>query len=79
MRIIVMSLILVRWRKRGESWPDLIKIVEERVKPERMKLGDNVDATRPKTEWWLWGRYTPALYNAIRGLDRVLVIARVRP
>ena len=26
--------------------------------------------------WWQLGRYTPALFGAIRGLERVLVIAR---
>lgn len=58
-------------------WPDLMKIVEERVKPERMKLGDNPDALRRKRCWWLWGRHTPALFAAIRGMERVLVISRV--
>ena len=57
--------------------PDLLKIVEERVRPERQRLGDNGDARRRKSKWWLWGRYTPALYTSIDGLDRVLVISQV--
>ena len=60
-----------------ERWPDLMAIVEDRVKPERLRLGDNGDARRRKSNWWLWGRYTPALFAAISGLDRVLAIARV--
>ena len=59
------------------DWPDLLAIVEERVKPERAKLGDNGDARRRKEKWWLWGRYTPALFAATAGLDRVLAISRV--
>ena len=47
------------------------------MKPERRKLGDNGDARRRKEKWWLWGRYTPALFAAIAGLDRVLAVSRV--
>ena len=54
-------------------WPELMAIVEQQVMPERLKLGDNGDARRRKAKWWLWGRYTPALYSAIEGLDRVIV------
>lgn len=60
------------------QYPDIMRIVEEKVKPERLKLGDNADAKRRKNNWWLWGRYTPALFQTIQGLDRVLVVSRVR-
>ena len=56
------------------DWTDLLAIVEERVKPERMKLGNNADARRRKEKWWLWGRYTPALFASIANLDRLLVV-----
>ena len=59
------------------DWRELLAIVEERVKPERAKLGDNGDARRRKNKWWLWGRYTPALFRSIAGLDRVLVNSQV--
>jgi hypothetical protein len=59
------------------DWPELLAIVEERVKPERSKLGENTDARRRKKFWWQWGRYTPGLYQSIRRLDRVLTIPRV--
>ena len=76
------------WRRSGTAppdysgpvaadWPDLVAIAEERVKPERAKLGDNGDARRRKEKWWLWGRYTPALFAAIADRDRVLAISRV--
>ncbi|MFM6154893.1 MAG: class I SAM-dependent DNA methyltransferase, partial [Sphaerospermopsis kisseleviana] len=57
-----------------EAWqyPDLMNIVEEKVKPERDKLGNNPDAIRRRNNWWLWGRYTPALVQAISQLNRVL-------
>ena len=73
---------VINFGERSEAecrrhWPDLMEIVEERVKPERLKLGDNVDARRRKTRWWLWGRYTPALFASIDGMCRVLVVSRV--
>ncbi|MDW8373951.1 MAG: SAM-dependent methyltransferase, partial [Planctomycetota bacterium] len=33
-------------------WPELMAIVEAKVKPERMKLGDDGIAKRRKTYWW---------------------------
>lgn len=74
------------WRRSGvvpldypdpvaADWPELLRIVEKRVKPERAKLGDNGDARRRKKKWWLWGRYTPALFSVIADLDRVLAIS----
>ena len=60
-----------------ENYPDLMAIVEEKVKPERDKLGNNPDARRRKNNWWLWGRYTPALFRAIAGSDRVLVTVQI--
>ncbi len=65
--------------EEARRWPDLMAIVEAKVKPERAKLGDNSDAARRKRLWWLWGRYTPALFEAVRALDRVLVCARHQP
>lgn len=57
--------------RRG--WPELMSIVEAKVKPERDRLGDNADARRRKAHWWQWGRYTPALSEATRSLPEVLV------
>ncbi len=63
--------------EEARQWPDLMDIVETKVKPDRMKLADNADGRRRKKHWWLWGRYTPALFHAIKDLDRVLVCPRV--
>ena len=54
-------------------WPRLMAIVEERVKPERMKVNREVRRSR----WWQFGDRQPALYDEIKGLDRVLAISRV--
>ncbi len=53
-------------------WPELVTIVEEKVKPERMKLANNPDGRRRKEQWWQFGRSTPSLDTSIAGLDRVL-------
>ena len=50
-------------------WPDLLAIVEERVKPTRMV--DNRSAYRER--WWQYAEKRKELYSAIDGLDRVLV------
>jgi hypothetical protein len=58
----------------ARQWPELMAIVEEKVKPERMRLNMNTaDGRRRSEKWWLWGRYTPALFRAIETCDRVLV------
>ena len=53
----------------AEDWPSLTQIVEDKVKPERMKVNRKVRQDR----WWQFGDRQPALYAAIDGLDRVLV------
>jgi len=61
----------------ARKYPDLMAIVEEKVKPERLKLNMNTaDGRRRGEKWWLWGRYTPALFRAIAQCDRVLVCAQ---
>jgi hypothetical protein len=54
-------------------WPDLYRIVESKVKPERAMLTDNADGRKRKKYWWQWGRSTPALDEVRTGLDRVLM------
>lgn len=59
------------------DWPDLLKIVEERVKPERQNLRDTPDGLRLKRFWWQFARFRPQLRDAIRGLPRVLANSQV--
>jgi len=63
--------------EEARTYPDLYQIVAEKVKPERMAQKDNSDGRRRKQFWWQWGRYTPTLANATKGMDRVLVHAYV--
>jgi hypothetical protein len=59
--------------EEAREWPDLMAIVEEKVKPER-----NVqkrDALRVR--WWQYAEKRPGLVRAIEGLDQVLAVARV--
>ena len=57
-------------------WPELMAIVEEKVKPERMQLKDNPDGRRRKAHWWQFGRYTPALFAAVADFEHVLAVPR---
>ncbi len=59
----------------AKRFVDLYRVVEEKVKPERMRQKDNPDGRRRKEFWWQWGRYTPALQEATQNLDRVLMHA----
>ena len=52
------------------DWPELLEIVEESVKPERMKVKRKARRDR----WWQFGDRQPGLYSGIEGLERVLVI-----
>jgi hypothetical protein len=57
----------------ARRWPDLMAIVEAKVKPDRLAQNREIRARY----WWRFGEVAPALYEAIRGLDRVLVHAFV--
>jgi hypothetical protein len=61
----------------ARRWPDLMSIVEERVKPDRDGLKDNADGKRRKAYWWQFGRYTPSLFESIRTCTRVLANSQV--
>lgn len=63
--------------EEAETYVDCMEIVRERAKPERDKLatGDATARDRAK-RWWQFGRPTIKLYEAISGLNRVLIIAR---
>ncbi|MGF1675985.1 MAG: type IIL restriction-modification enzyme MmeI, partial [Rivularia sp. (in: cyanobacteria)] len=55
------------------DYPDCLKIVEEKVKPER----DKNNRKERRERWWHYGEKCPALYDAIANLKRVLVRSRV--
>ena len=56
------------------DWPELLEIVEQRVKPERSKLTRNLIGRKRAQFWWRYGSTAKELYAAIGGLDRVLAI-----
>ena len=59
------------------DWPDVLGIVEERVRPAREKLGTSIIDRAHKARWWRYANDRPQLRTAIAGLKRVLVVARV--
>jgi len=60
----------------ARRWPDLMRIIEEKVRPERYKLRDTSDGVRLKKHWWLYSRSRPELMAALRNLNRVLVCSQ---
>jgi len=56
----------------AEDWPDLLDIVERKVKPERDD--DNREARR--RYWWKYGERAPGLYRAIGSAAHALVCAQ---
>ena len=62
------------------DYPDCLRIVEEKVKPERQrkKSDGSYQLRRPLPErWWHYADKRPALYKAIEEMARVLVRARI--
>ncbi|MGC1307758.1 MAG: type IIL restriction-modification enzyme MmeI, partial [Phormidesmis sp.] len=59
----------------ARQWPDLMAIVEEKVKPNREKLKRYAYRER----WWQYAEKQMALQRAIATCDRVLVISRHSP
>lgn len=59
--------------EKAREYPELIKIVEKRVKPTR----DKANRAIHKRKWWLFGDYRRSLRTAIQPLKQVLVRSRV--
>ncbi len=55
--------------EQARRWPDLMSIVEQKVRPERER--QKRDALRER--WWQYAEKRPGLRAAIAGLTRVLV------
>lgn len=69
--------------EKAMQYTDCFCIVEEKVKPERMRKkecsGEYALRKPLPQKWWIYAEKRPALYQAIAGLSRVLVTARVSP
>jgi len=60
------------------DWPDLLDIVERRVRPSRAKLGNKpVDLPRKKF-WWRHASRAPKMYEAIKSSQSVVATLRVK-
>jgi hypothetical protein len=57
---------------KAQGYPGLLRIVEERVKPEREKVKQAGD----REKWWLFSAYRVEMHQAIAPLRRVLVRAQ---
>jgi hypothetical protein len=71
---------VINFGERGEEecrrrWPDLMAIVEAKVRPEREKLLEksNTIAQKRAKFWWQYGSPAKELYAAIAELERVIV------
>lgn len=60
--------------EKARQYPDCFRIVEEKVKPERMR---NTFSKSAREKWWQYERGRPELYRTIAGLERVLAIPLV--
>ena len=59
-----------------ENWPDLMDIIEKKVRPLRQEKKEDGSYRLRKPlpqRWWIHGEKRPGLYKAIEGLDKVLV------
>jgi hypothetical protein len=64
--------------ERAENYPELMRIVHEKVKPERTRTNDKGEFVlrRPLPQrWWLYADRRPALYTTIAKMERVIVVA----
>lgn len=58
------------------DYPDCLKIVEQRVKPERTRKKENSDEYQLRyplyEKWWIYADKRPQLYSTIKEMQRVL-------
>jgi hypothetical protein len=62
-----------------QQFPELMEIAEQKIKPERMKLRDNVDGRRLKANWWRFNRTRGELFSTTVLMRHVIVACRVSP
>jgi hypothetical protein len=64
---------------QAEALPHLLKIVREKVLPERLKTKDNADGRILKKEWWRFFRPKAELYEAVRRSGGAILIPETSP
>ena len=63
--------------EEAAKWPAALAIVENKVKPDREKLGGYSVAETRRRYWWQYGTYSAALQDALAGKSRYLALSRV--
>jgi hypothetical protein len=53
----------------ASDWPDLLSIIEQKVRPERLKQASIVNPAR----WWMFARSSADMKKATANLDHILV------
>jgi hypothetical protein len=59
--------------EEANKWPDLLRIIEENVKPTRNLANRKAHRER----WWQYGETRPGLTNALKSLQTVFAVSRV--
>jgi hypothetical protein len=60
------------------DFPECLRIVEDRVKPERLTYPPDSSWNRAiRARWWQFALWRPALHHVIKSMKRVLVVTRV--
>lgn len=62
-----------------QKYPDLIEIVERKVKPDRIKKAENGSKAKQKRveKWWQFGSTAKDLYDSIKEIDKVIVCSAI--
>ena len=73
---------VINFENRGEDtcrelWPELMSIIETKVKPQRAHLTHNPIGRKRASFWWQYGSASRELYFSTDGMNRVLAISRV--
>jgi hypothetical protein len=64
--------------EKAKEYPELLKIAETRVKPERMRLPPiTSDYRKLREKWWQFARFGLEMRKAVSDLHRVLIRSRV--
>lgn len=61
--------------ERASLYPDLLKILEDKVKPGR----DSMRRGKAKQVWWQWERTRPAMFERLSSLEKVITTSCHQP
>ncbi len=62
----------------ARRWPDLMRIAEEKVRPERRKLDRSNSTNRKRSDyWWQYGAPAKELARSLKGAEEIIGVSRV--